>query len=307
MGTDDVRLGVVVVNYFSSSQVKDLLDSLRTAGSGCETYVCVVDNSCSDQQFETLVHDLRDLASAFAALKIVRSESNMGYGRGNNLGWATLRAYKPETVLIANPDVVFLSGNLAGAMTRVRDSAGSIFGTPTRHGSNNLSGLASVSITTGSSRQLYEGADLPTSILIYPGGHFLAVSADTWEIMGGFSEDFFLYGEEADLTLRMKNRLPSSKVDVLTEIAVAHSGGLTTGSSGEDRKSVTTYRHGTRSSIVLFRKHRELRPRWPLIVALRCVFGLKTFLLEGPRAGIAVFLGVVDGLCWRPANEPSFQ
>ncbi|WP_193340574.1 hypothetical protein [Pseudarthrobacter sp. AB1] len=298
---DEIRLGVIVVNYFSSSQVKQFLDSLVAVDSGCETYVCVVDNSCDNEEFNRLERSLKDMPPGLAGFEIVRSTVNAGYGRGNNLGWDSLKVHSLEVVVIANPDVI-LSGDLSSAMRRVRDNRDTLFATPTRHGARNLSGLGAVSFVTGKSRQLTEGAKLPKFSLTYPGGHFLAVAAGTWERLEGFSSDFFLYGEEADLTLRMRKIEPVSKVQVLSDIFVSHSGGLTTGSEEGRRKSEITYRHGTRSAIVLFRKHRILRFWWPSIVGIRLIFALSTWLKNGRRSGTAVFLGILDGIRWRPTG-----
>ena len=83
----------------------------------------------------------------------------------------------------------------------------------------------------------------------YPGGHFLATSMATWLRLGGLSEDFFLYAEEADLSVRaLRQDLPVIATDA---VEVIHEMGGTTGATVDvSRKSPVVLREAARSAMV---------------------------------------------------------
>ena len=73
----EYRLSVITVNYNGLHDTCALLDHL--AFDPNETEVIVVDNGSANNEAETI-------ASRYAHVKCIRSESNLGFAGGNNLG-----------------------------------------------------------------------------------------------------------------------------------------------------------------------------------------------------------------------------
>src|SRR3989442_1196326 len=99
-----------------------------------------------------------------------------------------------------------------------------------------------------------------------PAGHSLLVTAQAWRDLDGFCEDFFLFFEEADLTMRSARLgIPTT---VCTGLLVEHSGGGATGATRDlARKSRVAYFHASRSCMIFFRRHYPRR--LPVAVAAR--------------------------------------
>lgn len=282
---------MLVVNYFSSESVRSLVASAEGRADQVDLRIVVVDNSCDDAEWSRLT----DVARASEELSLVRSEANLGYAGGNNLAYRSCHDWKPDAVLVVNPDVTCSDGTLSGAVDQIAANEKTVFGARTRsaHGD---AGLWTMRRWDGRTRELAasESASDRHSIT-YPSGHLIAASAQTWEALAGFSEDFFLFSEEVDLVLRA--RQVGVEVGLLAELEVQHEMGLTTGSSRTlEERSITTYFHASRSKVILYRKHRSLKRFLISAVVARAAWSLLVQLRVGRDAGSAVRRGIRSGL-----------
>lgn len=294
------RIAIITVNYFSAHEVVKLVASLTEQTTDCELHMCVVDNSCNDFEWARLEDLLTPYKSSFHSLITHRSDSNSGFSAGNNAGYDRIASFDPDVVIIINPDVILLQAKLDDAVQQIMSDSRVIFGAKTISGGIVISGLASVSVLTGKSRELLPEDRIRKSDIIYPSGHFIAMRNDLWKSVDGLSEDYFLFGEEADLILRLSRLYSDTRVECLNSVLVSHTGGLTSGASKSlVSKSHLTFEHATRSSVILFRKHSPLRRWLPLIVAARTIYALRAAVVAGPTAAKAVFSGLRGGLSWR--------
>ncbi|WP_158231771.1 glycosyltransferase [Sporosarcina sp. P19] len=90
--------GIVILNYNDSETVISLLRKITLFTS--INHIVVVDNCSTDNSFEKL--------KGFESNKcnILKTKFNGGYAYGNNFGAKYLiNRYKPELILIANPDI----------------------------------------------------------------------------------------------------------------------------------------------------------------------------------------------------------
>lgn len=292
MGDDTATtLGVLVVTYRSADGARDLLHDLALQPGAAQLHVSVVDNSDDDAELAALDAALRGLDAGLASLTITRAPSNLGYAAGNNLAYARLPT-AVDVVCVANPDLRVVAGSLTAAAQRVVDAPATVVVPHNRTGDAVLDGTAAVHLWSGRSRQLAVTDRRPTpSWLTYPGGHFLLLSRELWEQVGGFCEAFFLYSEEVDLAIRA----PLSRERIVSDaqLVVSHQSGGTTGSSHGDKSAVTRF-HASRSSVLVFRRHRALRRRLPFVVAARTAHGVALAVTR--RGGLEVLRGVAAGL-----------
>lgn len=113
------RIAIILVSYNSSQDTTECLESL--SGIKQRTFehkVFVVDNGSKDPYV---------LAKRFSAkqFEVVRSESNLGFTGGNNMGISYVkREYKPDYILLLNNDTtvhpLFLEEMLARAQSNVK-------------------------------------------------------------------------------------------------------------------------------------------------------------------------------------------
>lgn len=298
------KVAIIAVNYFSSAEVAMMVKSLADLKTTCDIAVCVVDNSCSWEEWARLQSLLEPLRSSLNTLSFHRSDNNSGFAAGNNAGYRVLEGFDPDIVIIINPDVIIQHADFDAAVEEVLAKTSVVFGAKTISDGRVLAGIGSISLLTGRSRELLPGECGGARHLVYPSGHFMAMRADTWKELGGLSEDFFLFGEEADTVMRLRSLFPDLRVESLEGILVSHTGGLTSGASKYlQRKSLVTFRHATRSSIILFRKHKALRRWLPVVILARTLFAVKAVFGGSPGAAKAVLGGVRSGLRWPKVRQ----
>ncbi|WEO76778.1 hypothetical protein BJQ94_15670 [Cryobacterium sp. SO2] len=299
-------VGVLVVNYFSADAVALLLASLAAHAGDCVVHVSVVDNSCDPIEFRRLSDAVLQPADSPLLVRATASDTNRGYAGGNNLAWSLLAdvASAVDVVVVANPDVELAEGSLATLVAASRAQPATLFGVRTVTGGITYSGLGAIDRRSGQSRQIALDQPPTPAELTYPTGHFLAVAREHWERLGGLSEDYFLYSEEVDLMLRATAADPAVTVGTIDSVLLRHSGGLTTGSGDSmTEKSLATYLHGTRSRVILFRKHRSLTRYLPMVVGARLLWSLKVLAVAGFPSAKAVWSGIAQGFTWRAGTN----
>jgi N-acetylglucosaminyl-diphospho-decaprenol L-rhamnosyltransferase len=286
---------MLVVNYFSCESVRSLLTSVEGRTGQSELRIVVVDNSCDDDEWSRLMEVAEAASFSSDELLLVRSETNLGYAGGNNLAYRSCRGWRPDAVFVVNPDVTLAAGSLIDAAEQIAANEKTLFGARTR-GPGGDAGLWGMRRWDGRTRELaVSDSASGRSDITYPSGHLIAASGKTWEALGGFSQDFFLFSEEVDLVLRA--RPLGIGVALLSGFEVDHEVGLTTGSSAAlEGRSTTTYFHASRSRIILYRKHRTLKPFLVSALVARVAWSLLVQFRAGREAGRAVRRGIRSGL-----------
>lgn len=96
-----VELSFVVVNWNARAFLRGCLQSIPAAAGPLEHEVIVVDNASSDGSADLVARD-------FPRVELIRSEANLGLGKGNNLG---LESTTGDFVAFCNPDIVMEPGS----------------------------------------------------------------------------------------------------------------------------------------------------------------------------------------------------
>jgi GT2 family glycosyltransferase len=190
-------LSVVLVSFGSRDDLERLLPTLyREAVNGLE--VIVVDNRPGDGTtpwLETHYPDVRILAA----------KGNLGYAGGNNLGIA---AAEGSFVLILNPDTELHEGALEHLLYAARSNPDALITAALLQpdGSLNACGLQFHYTGVTSCRHLGQEASAHKALHAVPllsGAAFIAPKKILTSL-GGFSEPYFMYFEDVDLSLRAK-------------------------------------------------------------------------------------------------------
>ncbi len=161
----------------------------------------VVDNASTDGTRE-LVADLAPSA------RLIARAGNDGFAAACNAGAA---AASGELLLLLNPDNVVAPGFRDAIERPVLDGRGwgAWQGLVTADGGRSINSSGGVVHYTGiawagdAGRRRDEAPDGPAEVA-FPSGACLAIPRETWERLGGFSEPYFLYHEDADLGLRLR-------------------------------------------------------------------------------------------------------
>lgn len=211
-------LSIIIVAYQSGGELPACLGSLPRELLGRPVEVCVVNNSPGDGVAAWM-------ARAFPGMRCFEPESNLGFGRANNLGY---RATTGECVLFLNPDTVCNGAALEHCVRRVRGEAAIGLISPRlvlADGSMDLACRRSIpTLWDGFCRGAGLAAAFPHTALFagynlthLPIGGTYAVGAVNGAFMlarravlesvasGGavFDENFFMYGDDLDLCIRV--------------------------------------------------------------------------------------------------------
>lgn len=199
-------LSVIIVNYNTKELLKACVDSVQKTYPQSE--IIVVDNLSSDGSREEIPK---------MTVKGVLLDENAGFSKANNMG---LKYATGDYVLFLNPDTVvhentlkrcieFLQNNKnAGAVgCRVVLPDGSLDKACKRKFPNAFNSFCTIfkiaKIVPGLGYNVVgndEGV-YPVDCLV---GAFMMCPKAVLEKTGGFDQDFFMYGEDIDLCLRIK-------------------------------------------------------------------------------------------------------
>lgn len=195
-----LRASVIIVNYNGKEMLLDCLESVkRSLPRDCE--LIVVDNASSDGSASAI-------ETQFSDVMLIRSETNCGFGAGNNLG---VRSSRGKYLAFLNPDTLVESGWLDALLAPfdVNDRAGLVTARilladqPDRiNACGNSVHLTGLTLCRGMG-QPREALDQPGEVDAVSGAAF-AIRRELFDTLGGFDEDTFLYMEDTDLSLRAR-------------------------------------------------------------------------------------------------------
>jgi len=190
------KVSVIVVTYGHPDEVRECLLALRKQTLSHE--VIVVDNSQGSEVQQLVRQD-------FAEVRFVRDGTNDGYAGGNNRGLAQSTSH---VVMVLNPDTVpspdalrlmyetlmrhpksLITAKLIGSDGKVNACGNQM----------HFSGLVTC-LGLGDDPEQWKG---DRAVFLVSGA---AVMADrtTWDDLEGFDSSYFLYMEDADLSLRAR-------------------------------------------------------------------------------------------------------
>jgi GT2 family glycosyltransferase len=210
-----VQVSIVIVNYNVKHFADLTISSVLGSASGVDYELIVVDNNSSDGSVEYL-------KSKYPGIRIIANDSNQGFSVANNQG---IKEAKGEYVLLLNPDTVIAEDTLekcirfmeahedAGAIgVRMVDGAGKFLPESKRafpgpavafYKAFGLSALFPKSKLFGK----YHMGHLPETenhVVDVLAGAFMFIRKSALEKTGLLDEKFFMYGEDIDLSYRIK-------------------------------------------------------------------------------------------------------
>ena len=200
-----MKLSVVIVSYNVRSYLEQCLQSVQRALEGIEGEVFVVDNHSTDDSVEVVKRD-------YAWVKLMENQENQGFARANNLA---IRQAQGEYVLLLNPDTIVEEGTLRNvlAFMEAHPKAGGA-GVMMRNEDGSLAPESRRALPTpwvsclkmiGFDKRYYMSHlpwEKPGRIEVISGA-FCFLRRKALDEVGLLDEDFFMYGEDIDLSYRL--------------------------------------------------------------------------------------------------------
>jgi len=244
-----MKLSVVIVSYNVRHYLDECLESVQKALEGVEAEVFVVDNASTDDTMSVL-------PQKYTWVRFIASEENLGFSRGNNIA---IRQATGEYVLLLNPDTNVAEHTLREAVRFMDEhpQAGGV-GVMMLNGDGTRAPESRRAIPTpwvsalkmlGFTKRYYMSHlpwDEPCRIEVISGA-FCLLRHTALDKVGLLDEDFFMYGEDIDLSYRL---LKSGYENWYLPLPITHYKGKST------RKTDYRYVHVFyQAMLIFFRKH----------------------------------------------------
>lgn len=207
-----MQLSVVIVNYNVQYFLEQCILSVKAASQYLKVEIIVVDNNSTDGSCKMLLEK-------FPEVDLIQNKKNTGFSKANNQGVAIA---KGEYVLILNPDTVVAEDtlelilgfakskqNLGVLGVKLIDGTGEFLpeskrGIPTPKVSfNKLFGISSKQTGRYYATHLKENETGVVDVLV---GAFMLMKRSIYNDVNGFDEDYFMYGEDIDLSYKVLNK-----------------------------------------------------------------------------------------------------
>lgn len=207
-------LSIVIVNYNVKYFLEQCLYAAMRACAGLHAEIFVVDNHSTDGSREYL-------EPKFKNVKFYWNKENLGFGKANN---SVLPFCKGKYILFLNPDTIigenslmyciefFKKNPLCGAVgVHMVDGSGNFLQESKRNlptPSNSFYKMAGLASRFPNSKVLAgyyatQVAEKDSGEVEVLAGAFMMLNKAAIEKTNGFDEDFFMYGEDVDLSYRI--------------------------------------------------------------------------------------------------------
>ena len=199
------KISIVIVSYNVCQLLDECLQSVGRALDGIEGEVYVVDNNSTDRTVETL-------QPKYPQVHFIANQHNVGFARANN---QAIHQSDSEYVLLLNPDTVVFEPTLRGClefMDQHPEAGGTGVRMLTRDGNPAPESRRAVPTPwvsmlkmLGFTRRYYMSHlpwDQPSQIEVVSGA-FCLLRRKALDQVGLLDEDFFMYGEDIDLSFRL--------------------------------------------------------------------------------------------------------
>jgi len=200
-----LKLSIIILNYNVKHFLELCLRSVEAAISNIEAEIIVVDNNSPDDSCNMV-------KQYFPNVKLIENKTNDGFSKGNNIG---VKQAKGEYICILNPDTVVAEdvfeillkfantkADLGILGCKLIDGKGQFLPESKR---NVPTPIVSIKKVLGYTKpyyasQLDENENGKVAILV---GAFMLIKKSVYKEVGGFDEDYFMYGEDLDLSYKI--------------------------------------------------------------------------------------------------------
>ena len=200
-----MKLSVVIVSYNVRSYLEQCLQSVQRALEGIEGEVFVVDNHSDDDSVVTV-------RQHYPWVRLIENQENLGFAKANN---QAIRQAQGDYILLLNPDTVVAEDTFHGVLAFMDEH-------PKAGGAGVMMCYEDGSRAPESRRALptpwvaalkmmgftkrYYMSDLPWDQpcrIEVVSGAFCLLRHEAIKTVGLLDEDFFMYGEDIDLSYRL--------------------------------------------------------------------------------------------------------
>lgn len=291
--TANPKVATIIVNYGTAALVLQNLPALIQEAQHHEgAHIYIVDNNSPGNDYET-IKNFVETEALNSVVSVIDAGANLGFAGGNNIAFEKARAAGADFILCLNPDaalhpgalktmVQFLEGHPKAAIVgpEIQDEHGAVcvswhrFPTMLREFTSETHIILFNKLTGLSPDHMRPGLPSPTDWV--SGAAFLVrTAAVPTKLM---DDNFFLYYEETDMMLGMKQR--GWEIWRTPDAKVVHIGGVSTGVQGEKAQLPTFWFDSWR--YYFSKNHGKL---YAVAAAFAKLLGIWTYVVKQALAG----------------------
>ncbi len=201
-----MKLSVIIVNYNVRYYVEQCIHSVERATEGIDSEIFVVDNHSQDGSVAYLRKYFGN------RIHLIESNHNLGFARANN---KAIKLAKGEYVLLLNPDTIVGEESIqktlkfmdehpksGGAGVMMHNSDGTVARESRRGLPTPFVSFLKMCGFSGRYYLSHLSWEHPEKIEVISGAFFM-IRREVLDQIGGLDKDFFMYGEDIDLSYRI--------------------------------------------------------------------------------------------------------
>lgn len=273
-------LSIIILNYNTPDLVINCINSIVDTTKDVDYEIVVVDNGSTDDSLD----EISKLKIKNGILKIVRNGENLGFSKGNN---HARKVVEGKYILFLNSDTLVHENTLKKSLDYIKsDSSIGALSIKTILPDGTLDKDARRSFPTpwvalthfsGLDRIFpksklfarywygYKSGNVIQDVEVIQGAFFLTTK-DLLDKIGWFSEEYFLDGEDIDLSWKVK--MSGKRIVYYPEVYITH---IKKATKNKFKKKST--RSGVNSMEIFYRKY--MWSRYPLILNWLVILGIR--------------------------------
>ena len=293
-------VSIITLNWNTPAVTCELLSSIKEHNTYNNVEVIVVDNASDADPTEAFI-------STFPSVKVIRNSKNLGFSGGNNAG---IKAATGDYLFIVNNDTEFTAGLIESLLKVFEKNQDAGIVCPKFHyyfnkGIIEYAGYKPVNIFTGRNGMIGSGEKdngqyNQLNKTCYAHGGAMMVDKKAVEKVGLMPEQFFLYYEELDWSVRF--RKSGYSIYFQPEALIYHKESMTTGKTSP----LKTF-YLTRNRILFMRRNTPL-PGLSVFIVYFILFTIPknslSFMFRRQTDHLKSFW---KGIWWHFNNNISFQ
>lgn len=249
------KVFIVILNFNSFEDTEECLISLEKLDYN-NYEIIIIDNSSNDNSYDKL-------KKRFVKYNIIKSNENLGYANGNNIGIKYALESGAEYICILNNDVIVERNFLDKIITVMKDKMDIGLAGPCicqYDHKNSIQAMgANINLYTGLTQGKYKNykySEIPhKNILVdYLGGACFICRREVFEEIGLIPENYFLFFEETEFCYRAS--IKGYKLLCVYDSKVYHKG-----SSTISKYKGLSYYFLNRNRVVFIRRNANIIPK----------------------------------------------
>lgn len=200
-----MQLSVIILNYNVRYFLELCIKSVEQAITSIDAEIIVIDNNSSDDSCNMV-------RQTFPSVKLISNSDNIGFAKANN---QAVKQAKGEYICILNPDTVVsedafvkllefikAKSNIGAVGCKLIDGSGAFL--PESKRNVPVVKVAAQKVFGNGNKyyasNLKENEIGKVDVLV---GAFMFMKKEVYNQVGGFDEDYFMYGEDVDLSYKL--------------------------------------------------------------------------------------------------------